>query len=378
MEDRNVKWRVGVVAVATVVITALLIAVSTTFEAPFGVGQYQVQIMVQRAPGVGRNTPVRRDGVLIGRVDSTEPVPGGRLITARINESEPILESDRVQIRPSSLFGDAVIEFAQTGQPADAVEPGAVVQGRALPDPIETLTALDVGPAVESLGRAGESVAELATRINAILGDEADGRRLATLLDDATAAMDEFSATMKRVSSAAAAIDSVVGDPAVQQDLKQTLAGAPRLMTDLRGVTRQAASTIATLDSAIVSAERNLRNIEGLSKPLGERGPELAQSVISALENLDVALADISRFANALNDSEGTIGQLVNNPDLYNNVNATVYNANLVIARLDRLIESVSPQIRAIVNDVRAGTDKFGREPGRVLKGALGRGSQIK
>ena len=33
---------------------------------------------------------------------------------------------------------------------ADEVQPGATVRGRALPDPIETITALDVGPAVES------------------------------------------------------------------------------------------------------------------------------------------------------------------------------------------------------------------------------------
>ncbi|MEM6798634.1 MAG: MlaD family protein [Planctomycetota bacterium] len=374
MEDRNVKWRVGVVAVATVVITALLIAVSTTFETPFGVGQYRVQIMVKRAPGVGRNTPIRRDGVLIGRVDSTEPVAGGRLITARINQSEPILASDRIQIRPSSLFGDAVIEFAQSGDEGPQVEPGATLQGRALPDPIETLTALDVGPAVDSLGRAGESVAELATRINTIIGEQADGQRLDELLDKATLAMDDFSRTMQQVSEVAAALDGVIGDQQVQQDLKQALADAPAFMSEIRGVAQQAATTITTLDSAIVSAERNLKNIEGLTKPIGERGPELAQSVISALENLDVALADISRFAKALNDSEGTVGQLVNNPELYNNVNTTVCNANLVIARINELAK----QLRPILQDVRVFTDKVAREPGRLVGGALNKSPGIK
>ncbi len=374
MEDRNVKWRVGVVAVATFVITALLIAVSTTFEAPFGVGQYKLEIMVKRAPGVGRNTPVHRDGVLIGRVDSTEPVDGGRLIVVRINQAEPVLATDRIQIRPSSLFGDAVIEFAQTGDGGELVTAGARLQGRALPDPIETLTALDVGPAVESLGQAGESVALLANRINTIIGEEADGERLDALLDKATIAMDDFSRTMKQVSDVAADLDAVIGDQQVQQDLKRALADAPEFMSEIRGVAQQAATTITNLDAAIVSAERNLRNIEGLTKPIGERGPELAQSVISALENLDIALADVSRFAKALNDSEGTIGQLVHNPELYENVNTTVCNANIVIARINELAK----QLRPVLQDVRVFTDKVAREPGRLVGGALNKSPGLK
>lgn len=396
MEDRNVKWRVGVVAVATIVITALLIAVSTSFEAPFGVGQYQLQIKVDRAPGVGRNTPVRRDGVLIGRVESTKPIPGGRLITVRINQGEPILRSDRCVIRPSSLFGDAVIEFTQSGEPDlldeptalggpdsaihlvqaieldptvdpdNVVQPGEVVQGRAMPDPIETITSLDLGPAVESLGKAGDSVAVLAERINAILGDEADGQRLGALLDKATIAMDDFSRTMQQVSEVANDIDSVIGDQQVQQDLKSALANAPEFMQEIRGVAQQATTTFDSLDKAVVSAEQNLRNIEKLTKPLGERGPELTQSVISALENLDVALVDISRFAKSLNNSEGLVGQLVSNRELYDNLNTTVCNANIVIARINELAK----QLRPVLNDVRVFTDKVSREPSRLVRGA--------
>ena len=380
MEDRNVKWRVGVVAVATFVITALLIAVSTSVDLPFGVGQYEIQIKVDRAPGVGRNTPVRRDGVLIGRVERTEPVEGGRLITAHVNQSEPILKSDIIEIRPSSLFGDAVIDFVQTGGDQTKIDPGATLNGSALPDPIKALTDLQVrvSPAVESLGNAGDAVAELATRINRIIGDEADGQRLSDLLDKGIVAMDEFSVTMKQMSDVATAIDSVIGEQEVQQDLKQALADAPKFMSEIRTVAQQATETIQSLDSAITSAERNLKNIEGLTEPIGERGPELAQSVISALENLDIALADISRFAKTLNDSQGAVGKLVNDPELYDNFNTTICNANLVISKVYRLLDKLSPQLQAIVNDVRVATDKVGREPGRVVGGAFNKGPGVK
>ncbi|MEM8864687.1 MAG: MlaD family protein [Planctomycetota bacterium] len=366
MEDRNVKWRVGVIAVVTFVTAALLIAASTSFDLPFGVGQYTVQIFADRAPGVGRNTPVRRDGVLIGRVDFTEPTEGGRLITVHLNQGEPVFTSDRAQIRPSSLFGDAVIEFTQTDQPGQVIEPGAVVEAEALRDPIDVITNLDVNSSVDSLGRAGEAVAELATRINRIIGDEADGQRLGELLDKGIVAMDEFNLTMQQVSGVAADIDAIIGDEQTQEELRRALARAPNLVDDLMAVIDQTSSTIETLDGAIVSAKVNLDNIQGLTEPLGEQGPELAQSVITSLENLELALADISRLANSLSDSEGTVGKLVNDAELYANVNTTVYNANLVIARINELAK----QLRPILNDARVFTDKISREPSRLVRGA--------
>ncbi|MEM9186911.1 MAG: MlaD family protein [Planctomycetota bacterium] len=375
MEDRNLKWRVGVIAVVTLVVAAVLIAASTSFDLPFGVGQYTVQIFSKKAPGVGRNTPVRRDGVLIGRVDYTESAPGGRLITVHLNQGEPVLTTDDCQIRPSSLFGDAVIEFTQTDRKGGAaLTEGDTVNANALRDPIDVITNLDVNSSVESLGQAGEAVAELATRINRIIGQEADGQRLGELLDKGVAAMDEFSATMKQVSDVAADIDAIIGDEATQRELNRALASAPDLVDELDAVIQQAAKTIQTLDGAIVSAKQNLDNIQGLTEPLGERGPELAQSAIAALENLELAAGDISRFAKSLGESEGTLGKLVNDAELYNNVNTTVYNANLVIARINELAK----QLRPILNDVRVTTDKVAREPGRLLGGALKKGPGVK
>lgn len=378
MDDRNLKWRVGVIAVATFVVAALLIAASTSYEAPFGVGRYAVRVQTDRAPGVGRNTPVRRDGVLIGRVESTSAVVGGRVLVLQIDQNELLLASDRCQIRPSSLFGDAVIDFAQADRPGPPVEPGHEFRGRALRDPLDVITNLDVGNSVESLGRAGDAVAELATRINRIIGEDADGQRLEQLLEKGIAAMDEFSATMREVSDVAASIDAVIGDEQTQAELRRGLAGVPQLVSDLIAFADQLSATIESLDRAIVSAERNLKNVEGVTAPLGERGPELAEGVIAALENLELALADVSRFAKDLGGGRGTIGKLVSDPALYDNVNTTVCNANLTIAKLYRLLDQLSPKLRAIVNDVRVTTDKVGREPGRVIGGAFNRGPGLK
>ena len=124
----------------------------------------------------------------------------------------------------------------------------------------------------------------------------------------------------------------------------------------------------------MISAGNNLRNIESLTEPLGEKGAELVQLLTSSLENLDLILADARRFAASLNNGQGSLGRIVNERELYDNLNTTVYNANQTIVRINELAK----QLRPILTDVRVVTDKVAREPGRIISGALKPGPGLK
>lgn len=379
MDDRQIKIRVGVIALATVVVAALLVAYTTRVELTFSSGQYPLQVRVNRAPGVGPNTPVLRDGVLIGRVERTESIRGGVLIVTNINQGQEVLASDAVRIRPSSLLGDAVVDIVQAGDfdaPGQVVAAGDTIEGRALPDPIEALTALqvDVGPALQSLGRAADSVTSVAKKIDAVLGEGTAADQANRLADQAGSAIDRFNRAMTEVEQVASSLNAVVGDPALQQKLKQGLADAPQIVAAVSDFMQRAIGTVERLDAAIASAETNLRNIEGLTKPLGERGPELAQITINALKNLDNTLIDARSFVKNLSTSQGTLGKLVNDPALYRDLQTVLGNVNIVLMKVDRLANQLEP----ILNDTRVITDKVAREPGRLLRGALNNGPGIK
>ncbi len=71
MNERQMQFRVGVVVFATMIIGGLLATLSgplTTSWLPWGRRSYVVGIKVDKAPGVDQNTPVRKNGILIGRV----------------------------------------------------------------------------------------------------------------------------------------------------------------------------------------------------------------------------------------------------------------------------------------------------------------------
>lgn len=369
------EFRVGIVALVIAGITAALVTLNTGFSVGLGASPYQLKIRADRAPGVGPSTPVRKDGVLIGRVAGVEFLQaGGVLITADIEPAAPIYRTDECSISPSSLFGDAVVSFSYQGgdEYPDAIEPGSMIEAEALPNPVEALTTLqvDVGPTLKSVGEAAEGVTLLMERLNRGLGDDFDADRVNTLMEDLTVSLQQFQKTMGDISTAMNGVDRLIQDPS----LESGLADVPTLIAEARGTISKANQTLESFGTVVTSAEKNLVNLEGFTKPLGDRGPELSRLLISAIENLDKTLADASSFVNKVNDSEGSLNRLLNDPALYDNVSTVVGNANIVMLRLDQTIK----QLRPILYDIRVFTDKIAREPGSLIGRALNRGPGIK
>ncbi|TWT48345.1 MlaD family protein [Botrimarina hoheduenensis] len=382
MNERTQEFRVGVVALMALVITVLLVALNTGTAFRLTGAPYPIEVRVDRAPGVGVNTPVRKDGVLIGRVASTDFLAdGGVLVRMNIEPGAPIYQTDACRVQPSSLFGDAVINFSNAGGlPAGSqpqpLEAGMRITGMALPDPIEALTSLqvDVGPAIASIGEAADGVASLTNRINESLGKDAAKGQVDTLVDDARTAMDQFTQTMALLQKTAADIDALVNDPVLREGLDSAARDVPALLAEARSTVQRAEQTLSSFSGVVQSAENNLENLEGLTKPLGDRGPELAQLAISAVERLDATLTEAQAFVRALSESEGTIGRLVNDPALYDNVSTLMKNANLVLAQIyDR-----AKELRAPIYDARVFMDKIARNPGSIVRGALNEGPHLK
>lgn len=365
----------GVVVLATMLIGALLVALNANVSLPFGQGQKTVQIQLPSAPGVDENTPVRKNGVLIGRVTRAEFNDAGVLLTASISAQgdRPLFTTDLCRVQPSSILGDAVISFTTPplppGTPREVVAEGAILTGDVVPSPIDVLVNLqtEVGPAIKSLGQAGDAVTLLSNRLNVALGEDDGKRRVAQLFDQATVAMNQFSDTMVQMERSMTTLDSLFGDPELRNQLKGALQDMPGLVGDAR-------KTLQSLDGVVGSAQNNLQNLEGLTQPLGERGPELAQLITSSAENLEILLSDAGEFVDSLNNSEGTIGKLVKDPELYKNVNTVVCNVNVVLGR----INDIALRLRPVIEDVRVFTDKVAREPGRIISGAATQGVGIK
>jgi phospholipid/cholesterol/gamma-HCH transport system substrate-binding protein len=114
-------------------------------------------------------------------------------------------------------------------------------------------------------------------------------------------------------------------------------------------------------------ADRNLRNLEGFTEPLGQKGEAIADALIRAVDGIDRLVDDFGVLVQALNNREGTIGRLIYDPQAYENLTRLMCNANTVLEQIYHL----ATRLRPVVEDARVFMDKVAREPGRLVSGAV-------
>ncbi len=173
MDEKVLQFRVGVLVVATVIIAVILIMIFE--ELPHGLGgRRTVYIHFDSAPGVAVNTPVRKSGILIGRVtDVRLEDDGGVLITARLDADRMVRKNETCRISTGNFLGDAMLEFVPSGIPGESNKPladGAFIQGQVAQDAIRAMSdamrvfvtlADDLEAALSSVRSAGDDVGDV-------------------------------------------------------------------------------------------------------------------------------------------------------------------------------------------------------------------------
>jgi phospholipid/cholesterol/gamma-HCH transport system substrate-binding protein len=360
MDDRVLRLRVGVVVLAAALITAFLVARFGDLPLPGG-GTYTIYVRFPRAPGVTQGSPVRMSGVQIGRVTSLELLqPTGVRVVAEIDRGRTILDSHACWITSASVLGDSVLEFV----PPDVVPPTAkplengteIINGRVAANPLEALTNIEPGlnAAMQSVREAGSEVAATARNLNNTISNNRD--QLPRIAQKTERALDQFTTTMGN-------INSMIDDPQTLRDLRQSFKEFPGLIRDANQTLNKANSAFDSMKLASDRAALNLENLTNFTKPLGERGPQLVDNLDGSLANINELLEQLVTFTDNLNSREGSLGRLLNDPELYLRLERTLGNA-----------EEITAGIKPILADIRIFSDKIARDPRQLgLKGALDR-----
>jgi phospholipid/cholesterol/gamma-HCH transport system substrate-binding protein len=267
----------------------------------------------------------------------------------------PIYKDEQPRIA-TTLLGDAEIQLVpgRIVPPRQRIAPNEALQGAVSRDPFEAFATLEpkLGTALESLTEASESVAKLSANLDRLLLGEDD--TFSKMVQKTEKALDAFSLAMDN-------INDVMGDANARANLKQTLNGLPEVINDLR-------TTVQGIGTTVDTADRNLRNLEGLTRPLGERGEGMVAQVDKTIGRLDETLQQAVLFTRALNESEGTLGKLVRDPKVYDDLAQAAANVN-----------NLTKELRPIVDDVRVFTDKIARHPEQLgVRGALDRRPGLK
>lgn len=363
MNERIIEFYVGLMVLATLLITAILVVLFGEMPT-FMQKTYTIRVKFTQAPGVTQDTPVRKSGILIGRVSDVRFADdGGVLVVADIHRDVPLRRNEVVRIG-GSLFGEADLQFVPSPVPttsSEPIQPDEILMGEAPVNAMDLMANAqqDFAQMQKSFSQTmvvaaetGEEMKRAAQEMANLL--DANERRVQVVLDQAAK-------TLESIGGVADNIQNLTGDPEVQGNLKAALAELPTLLQETR-------QTVQGIQEAVTVAKASLEDVRQVTEPLGQRaGPFLAR-IDGSADKLDRLVDELYVFSQKLNNPDSSLGQLVQDRELYDNINDTVAN-----------LREISVQARPIVSDVRVFTDKIARHPELLgVRGAIEKNTGLK
>ena len=360
MDERLMQFRIGVMVLASLICVAILgtlFGPHADFTDIFQLNEkYTIQIRFDEAPGVRENTPIQKSGIVIGRVTKIELVDQGRaaMVVARIDESVRIFDNEVCRIN-RSLLGDSELEFVQVEGKESVREidlDGQPLQGIVAPDPLRVVGNLEgnLSEAIDSVAETSGKIGGLIDKFDSVLGSEEEvgeaRKRLRRVFD-------KTYDTMEQIEQLAAGVNEIMGDPESHRRLRGAIDQIPDVMNDVR-------TTIDGMNRTLQLADKNLRNLEGFTGALDEHGAQMLQRLNSSAEKLDQVMEEVVVFSAGINSSQGSLGKFINDPELYDS-----------LTRSARNVEALTPQLRAIVHDIRVLSDEMARHPGMIVRDAI-------
>ena len=367
MDERTLRLRVGVVVLAAILVTGILVMLMGDMPLP-GASKKVIYVLFPEAPGVSVGTPVRKSGITIGRVSRVELLkPTGVRVTTDIDTQYTLLDSEYCRVGTASLLGDALLEFVPglDSRNAKPLEHGAEIQnGVVQGNPVSSFTNLepDIRAVLASMNEAAQQIKIASQTFNNVVANNDD--QVPRIMQKSEQALDQFNLTMRTMND-------MFGDPQLRNDLKQTMRDVPQLFKEARDTLRQANEGFAGMKVVTDRASKNLENLENFTRPLGERGEALVNNLDGSLANVNALLEQLVEFTDNLNSKQGTLGRLMNDEELYQKLNRSLTN-----------IEEITFKVKPIMDDVKIFTDKIARDPrqlgakGLISGGPLGVGAK--
>lgn len=251
---------------------------------------YLVEANFSSAVGVKSSDPILVGGVRIGKVESIELDNLAPVVLLRIDEPYRIPVDSQVEVITRSVMGEKSINIRK-GISEKTIPPGGILEGSSAPGLAEMFTQVD---------SVTVNVRSLLENANVLLDPDRDGSIKNSLvgIQELTT---ELQRTIKRES---VQINRVMAN-------MDSLVGNVKNLSDTEG--RKVSNTLDNLEN---TSQRLRRMMEGL------------RTTTTALDNI------LTR----LDRGEGTLGKMLHDEKLYDDVDRMFVNMDRLVSNLDELV----------------------------------------
>lgn len=296
---------------------------------------YEFKFHVPTAAGLRPTAGVLLNGVRVGQLRGISILPGNRgvEITAGVIEGTLIPKAVSLTVE-SSFVGETSLEMtiprdATDAQLADSIKPGETVTDKELRTLFTRITE-GVQQPMERLTRTADRIDELAIEYTKV------GRNINELLEPRTIAEVEsgkpanIRSAIERLNSAIAGADTWLKDDELRTRTKDLITKADNIAT-------QVASTVETIKSAATK-------VDGAIDTTTTQITAAAGTLNDTLRGMQSASDQLAIALEAVNKGEGTMGQLISNPDLYHSLNDAAKRLEKALAEVELLAQKIKAE----------------------------------
>lgn len=252
--------------------------------------------------GLSVSNPIYANGYKIGIIKSIDydyNNPGKIIVNADIDKNMR-LPKGSLAVISSDLMGNVKVDLQLGDARQGYVEPGGTINGELSGGALGAIK--DAMPTVKALIPKVDSIL---TNVNTLLADPS----IASTLHNANKISSDLTTSTRELNTLLAQLNKQV----------------PGLLNNANGLLASASCTMGHVDGMIGNANKLLVNANGKLNDIDVSG---------TMAKVDKTLANMESLTSKMNSKEGSLGLLMNDPALYNNLTQTLSDADSLVTNL--------------------------------------------
>lgn len=262
--------------------------------------------------GLSTSTAIYANGVKVGNVGAIEydyENGKGIIVEAELDKRLRVPKGT-IAVIDKDLMGNMQVDLQMPTDMANILKPGDRIEGRLYSGALDAASAM-----VPDVQKMLPKIDSILISVNTLLANPA----LVQTLDNVATATSNLETASRQVTELMASINGAVPDMAAKAD----------------GILGKADGILVKADGAMANANTFTGNLAKLDvAPTMELVNTTLASTKDAMQKLNTSMNDINKLTADLNNQTGSLGKLMNDPNLYNNLSNTARSADSLLIDL--------------------------------------------
>lgn len=243
------------------------------------------KVVMRDINGLSASSPVYANGFQVGVVRNIlydyEGVNGGIIVTIDVDNKMRIPVGTTAEVS-SDLMGNLKLNLILSDNMRESIEPGGVIIG--------------------NLGKG--------------------------MMDEVAQMMPQLKALLPKLDSILTNVNIIMSDPALKSIIDNVNGATDNLNKSSAQLNKMMTQFESTMPGMLQKVDAVLGNTEQITSDIAKA------DVAATMKNISATLQNCRELTDKLNSNEGSLGKFINDPSLYDNLNATMRDADSLMIDL--------------------------------------------